>query len=273
MALSITRTAGSSGNSAHCTLQRTGFQASFETKSAAVVAAIKGQRSRNGLQNGLWAPRNVNLGPRWERRRPERTRDADRELPEDCLLRFHVKWESYLDSSWTRYGERNQQPFEAGGEVEGTARGNLNYEQNYKEEETCELVKRSQWRWMDNGPQNWGGVGVGVLYRLYFASLFIPLWHFDFSPKKYKILRGRKYIRVHQAKSRVSAAHSHRGVRWLHSLPPHRPPFLLVLFRGCVLPWGEDGRDSRQSFKNCTTGILQICLIRIFLGVSWQSRG
>ena len=28
----------------------------------------------------------MNLGQRWERRRPERTRDADRELPEDCLL-------------------------------------------------------------------------------------------------------------------------------------------------------------------------------------------
>ena len=54
-------------------------------------------------------------------------------------------------------------------------------------------------------PEWWGW---GGLYRLYFASLFTPLWHFDFSPKKYKILRGKKYIHVHQAKSRVSAAHT-----------------------------------------------------------------
>ena len=157
MVPSITRTAGSSGNSAHCTLQRTGFPVSFETKSAGVVAAIKGQRSRNGSQNGLWAPRNMNLGQRWERRGPASTSDADRELLADCLLRFHIELESYLDSSWTLYGERNQQPFEAGGEGEGTAGGNLNHEQNY-EEETCELVKWSQWRWMDNGLRM---VGVG----------------------------------------------------------------------------------------------------------------
>ena len=82
----------------------------------------------------------MNLGQRWERRGPASTRDADRELLADCLLRFHIQLESYLDSSWTLYGERNQQPFEAGGEGEGTAGGNLNHEQNY-EEETCELVK------------------------------------------------------------------------------------------------------------------------------------
>ena len=92
-------------------------------------------------------------------------------------------------------------------------------------------------------------VGVGGLYRLYFASLFTPLWHFDFSPKKYKILRGRKYIHVHQAKSRVSAAHTVIERPLVHSPPAHHPPFLLVLWRGCVLPLGWGWQRQRPNLQ------------------------
>ena len=117
-------------------------------------------------------------------------------------------------------------------------------------------------------PEWWG---LGGLYRLHFASLFIPLWHFDFSPKKYKILRGRKYIHVHQAKSRVSAAHTVIEHPLVHSPPAHRPPFPLVILRGCVLPlgWGWQRRppNLQELYHRRSPNLFDKNFFRSFLAV------